>query len=197
MWFITNFAPSPSPSCAARGRKRRQLAGGPGSAPHWGTTIWQVDPVRLAEALGQLEPEPANQDALRLIGNGHAAKPDASAGAGGQDHVTELDPGQLVDDGSGAATQIAASHPLRQRLPHRISQEAEEDVSLETVLVLMPTLGAEPIHSSGYGRRPPPPSVGCRSARDPQLTNRSDSYEADNNLPTVWTTDAMGRVWPR
>ena len=80
---------------------------GPGSVPRSGTTLGWLSQCGSPEALGELEPDPAEQDALRLIRNGHAAKPDASAGAGGQDHAAERDPGQLVDDGSGAA-----SHPM-------------------------------------------------------------------------------------
>ena len=80
----------------------------------------------------------AEQNLLTFIRFADALEADVTCGGGGQDQVVECDPGQLLDHGTRRVPQIGAGHPLLQRLPHRISQEAEEDVGLDAVSCLVP-----------------------------------------------------------
>jgi len=82
------------------------------------------------------------QHLLGLVGRGDASKADvifSSVGSLGlQYHVAALDLGELLDQGARRIAQPRAAHPLGERFPQNIGQEADQDVGEDTILFLMP-----------------------------------------------------------
>ena len=100
--------------------------------------IGVLKPVRLADFLGQFEPEAVEEDLLMRIRLGHTAEADATARGCRQDDVVESYTSQFFDDRSRSISQATGSHPLLEGLPHHIRQEREEDVGLHSIFELVP-----------------------------------------------------------
>jgi len=97
----------------------------------------------VSEALGYGQAQPVEQHLLGVVRRGHAADADGLAWsaigrAGGKDHVTALDLGELLDDGSRGIAEAGAAHPLGQCLPEHVRKEADQDMSLDPLGLLMP-----------------------------------------------------------
>ena len=86
--------------------------------------------------------EAMQQEFLFAVRFCHAAKADGLAATAARAHgkydISRLDFDKLVKQAPWRVAQAAAAHPTRQRLPHRIRQEADQDVRLDPVFFVMP-----------------------------------------------------------
>lgn len=94
------------------------------------------------KALGQLQPEPIQEDGLLRVRPHHAAEAEFPPVGGREDHIGTLDAVEFREDRTGALPEPGAPLPLVQRLPEDVRQEADQDVCLDPVRPLVPD-GAE------------------------------------------------------
>ena len=94
------------------------------------------------KASGEGNAETMQQEFLFSVRLCHTAKADGLTPtvfrADREYDVPRLDLDDLVKQTARGIPQAAAAHPTRQRLPHRIGQEADQDVCLDPVFFVMP-----------------------------------------------------------
>ena len=95
-----------------------------------------------SKAFREGDAEAMQQEFLLAVRLGHAAESDGGvvtvAAVDGKYDVPRLDLDELVEQTPWRIAQAAAAHPTRQRLPHRIRQEAHQDMGEHAVLFVMP-----------------------------------------------------------
>src|SRR2546427_3067739 len=95
---------------------------------------------RHQEALREAPPEPIEQDRLGLVRTDHAAETERARRLSGerQHHVGALDASQFVEDRPWAVAEPGLRLPLLEGLPEHVGQEADEDVRLDALGLLVP-----------------------------------------------------------
>ena len=89
-------------------------------------------------AFWQDEAETVEESGLCGVGLSDAAQADLTMGGGRQDHVMRLDARQLFEDRTRRISKAGALLPHLEALPQHEGKKADEDMSLDAVLVLMP-----------------------------------------------------------
>ena len=91
-----------------------------------------------AHAFGQDEAEAVEKRGLSGVGLGDAAQSDLAVRCGRQDDVVGLDARKLFEDGARRVSEARSLLPHLEAFPEYEGEEANEDVSLDPVLALMP-----------------------------------------------------------
>jgi hypothetical protein len=91
-----------------------------------------------AHAFGQDDAKAVEKSGVCGVGLSDAAQADLSMGGDRQDHVMRLDPRQLFEDRTWRISEACSLLPHLEALPQHESKKADEDMSLNPVLVLMP-----------------------------------------------------------
>ena len=94
--------------------------------------------VGEAHALGQDDAEAVEERGLSGVGLGDAAQADLAVGCCRQDDVVRLNARELFEDRARGVSETGAALPHLEALPQDEGEEANEDVSLDAVLALMP-----------------------------------------------------------
>src|SRR2546426_8671912 len=83
---------------------------------------------------------PIEQDRLRRVRADHAAETERTRrlGGKGQYHVGALDARQFVEDRPRAVAEPGLHLPVLERLPEHVGQEADEDMRLDALGLLVP-----------------------------------------------------------
>ena len=92
----------------------------------------QAQPSRDCDA------ESVEQRSLCTVGLCDASEPNLWTALDGHHDVDTLDPGHLLDEGPGTVAETGTALPSLERLPHTEGQEADEDVRLDSLLLLVP-----------------------------------------------------------
>ena len=94
--------------------------------------------VSQAHALGQDDAEAVEQRYLGSVGLGDAAKADSAKCRCRQDDIVRLNACELFQDGARRVSKPGTALPHLQALPQNKGEKANQDVSLNAVLALMP-----------------------------------------------------------
>src|SRR5258708_4817087 len=143
---MINFSLIPSPTCAESTpdyRKIKTLS--EKLALHFIVTVasgtacesWHLV---LGEAhwLGQDDAEAIEKSSLRGVWLGYAAQANLAVRCGRQDDVLGLNARELFQDGARGIAEPCALLPHLEALPQHEGKKADEDMSLHTILALVP-----------------------------------------------------------
>ena len=89
-------------------------------------------------ALGQDEAEAIEERRLGGVGLSDAAQANLAVGCGRQNDIVRLNPCELFEDRARRVSKACALLPHLEALPQHEGKEADEDMGLNAVLVLMP-----------------------------------------------------------
>ena len=86
------------------------------------------------------KPEAIEQHRLRLVGADDAAQAKLATGvvSQGEHDIGALDAADLLEDRARAIAEPGAPLPLLERLPQHVGQEADQDVRLNALRLLVP-----------------------------------------------------------
>jgi len=93
-------------------------------------------------SFGQDDAKAVKESGLCGVGLSDAAQADLTTGGGRQEHVMRLDSRKLFEDGARRISEACALLPHLEALPQhegkKADKKADEDMSLNAVLMLMP-----------------------------------------------------------
>ena len=91
-----------------------------------------------AHALGQDNAEAVEEGGLGNVGLRHAAQADLAVCCGRQHDIVRLNASELLENGARRVSETGTLLPHLEAFPQHESEEANEDVSLNSILALMP-----------------------------------------------------------